>query len=119
MNQKQYNPEDRLVCFTVDILEFVESLPSTGVGKYFRGQMIRSGSSSALNYGEVQAAESRRDFSHKMQIVLKELRETQIALKILGLRGIGDLGQLAMLQNEAAQLVAICTTIVSKVKQRK
>ena len=74
MNQKLYNLEDRLVYFTVDILKFVETLPSTDTGKYYRRQMIRSGSSSALNYGEAQAAESRRDFAHKMQIVLKELR---------------------------------------------
>jgi hypothetical protein len=36
-----------------------------------------------LNYGEVQAAESRADFIHKMKVILKELRETRICLKII------------------------------------
>ena len=119
MNPKPYDLENRLILFAVDILKLVESFPSNDVGRYYRSQMIRSGSSSALNYGEAQAAESRRDFAHKMQVVLKELRETQIALKILALRGMGDMQEMKALQNESGQLVAICTTIVSKVKQKK
>jgi four helix bundle protein len=117
MGQRPYDLEDRLVYFAVGVLKFVDTLPSNFVGKYYKSQMIRSGGSSALNYGEAQGAESRRDFVHKMQIVLKELRETQIALRILGLRGIGDEGEVKSLQNEVSQLVAICTSIVSKVKQ--
>jgi four helix bundle protein len=119
MKQRPYDLEDRLIHFAVDVLNAVESLPSNEAGKYFRSQMIRSGSSPALNYGEAQAAESRRDFSHKMQIVLKELRETQVALKIVGLKGMGDSEAMKELRDESAQLVAICTTIVSKVKQRR
>lgn len=46
-------------------------------------QIIRSSSSAALNYGDVQSAESRKDFIHKNSIVLKELRETLIGLRIL------------------------------------
>jgi four helix bundle protein len=52
-------------------------------GKYLSGQIIRSGFSPALNYGEAQSAESLGDFIHKMKISLKELRETYISLKIL------------------------------------
>ncbi len=44
---------------------------------------MRSGTPPALNYGEAQAAESRRDFIHKLRISLKELRETLVALKII------------------------------------
>jgi four helix bundle protein len=36
-----------------------------------------------LNYGEAQGGESRRDFIHKIKIVLKELRETFVCLKII------------------------------------
>jgi four helix bundle protein len=45
-------------------------------------QFIRSSSSAALNYGEAQSAESQKDFIHKLKLVLKELRETFINLKI-------------------------------------
>jgi len=45
--------------------------------------MIRSGTSPALNFGEAMAAESRNDFIHKLKIILKELRETFVCLKII------------------------------------
>ena len=45
--------------------------------------MVRSGTSVSLNYGEAQGGESRKDFIHKMKVVLKELRETFICLKMI------------------------------------
>ena len=44
-------------------------------------QLIRCSTSPAANSGEARAAESRRDFIHKMQICLKELRETAVWLR--------------------------------------
>ena len=44
--------------------------------------MLKSGTSPAANYGEAQSAESLADFIHKLKIALKELRETEIWLKI-------------------------------------
>jgi len=46
-------------------------------------QLLRSGTSVSLNYGEAQSGESKKDFVHKMKIVLKELRETYVCLKII------------------------------------
>jgi four helix bundle protein len=56
---------------------------NTKAGNHFAGQLIRSGSSPALNYAEAQSGESRKDFVHKLKIVLKELRETNVCLKII------------------------------------
>ena len=75
--------EERLIDFAVQILRVSNQLPGTRTGQIFSGQIVRSGTSSALNYGEAQGAESRRDFNHKIQIVLKELRETYVCLKII------------------------------------
>ena len=61
----------------------VTETPKTFAGLHLSKQLVRSGTSVALNYGEAQARESKRDFIHKMKIVLKELRETFICLKIL------------------------------------
>ncbi len=85
-NLKQMNKselEERLVAFSVLIIEIVNSLPNTKVGNHLGGQLVRSGTSPALNYGEAQSGESRKDFIHKIKIVLKELRETLICLKII------------------------------------
>lgn len=75
--------EKRLINFSVGIIELSRNLNREFVSKHLSSQIIRSSTSSALNYGEAQAAESRKDFAHKISIVLKELRETQINLKII------------------------------------
>src|SRR5688572_22821176 len=90
MNGKQrlragraFDLEERLVDFAVRILSLVEALPNTKAGNHVAGQLLRSGTSPAPNYGEAQSAESRNDFLHKVKIALKELRETLIWLKII------------------------------------
>jgi four helix bundle protein len=71
MERKGHDLELRLIEFAVAVLKLAEQLPKTYAGNYYAGQMIRSGSSSALQYGEARAAESRRDFIHKMKGCLK------------------------------------------------
>lgn len=82
-NKGIYNLEERLIDFACLVFEIAENNISNKAGNHISGQIIRSGSSPALNYGEAQSAESRNDFIHKFKIILKELRETLIALKIL------------------------------------
>ncbi len=81
--EKKHDLEERLIAFAVQISTLVESLPKNVGGRYISGQLIRSGISPALNYGEAKSAESSNDFIHKMKIALKELRESFIALKIV------------------------------------
>jgi len=74
--KRKYDLEERLIDFVLKVDEVIENLPSTKLANHLSGQMVRSGTSPALNYGEAQSAESQRDFIHKMQVILKELRET-------------------------------------------
>jgi four helix bundle protein len=80
---KKFDLEDRLIDFAVLIIEISENLNNTRAGNHISSQIIRSGTSPALNYGEAQSAESRNDFIHKLKVLLKELRETLVALKII------------------------------------
>lgn len=80
---KKFDLEDRLIDFAVLIIDLSENLNNTRAGNHISGQIIRSGTSPALNYGEAQSAESRNDFIHKLKVLLKELRETLVALKII------------------------------------
>ena len=80
---KKFDLEDRLIDFAVLIIDISENLNNTRAGNHVSGQIIRSGTSPALNYGEAQSAESRNDFIHKLKVLLKELRETLVALKII------------------------------------
>jgi four helix bundle protein len=75
--------EERLIEFAVRIVKLSAGLPRTSAGKHIAGQIMRSGTSPAPNYGEARGAESCADFVHKLRIVVKELNETSIWLQII------------------------------------
>jgi len=79
----KFDLEERLINFSVLIIEITNEIPNTKAGNHLSGQLVRSGTSVSLNYGEAQSGESRKDFIHKMKVVLKELRETFVCLKII------------------------------------
>jgi four helix bundle protein len=83
MNTMRKEIENRLINFSVSIINLCRKMNSEFVSQHLANQIIRSSSSSALNYGEAQGAESHRDFIHKTSLVLKELRETHVCLKII------------------------------------
>ena len=73
----------RMDDFASAVIDLVEVLPNTLVGRHIGGQLLRCGTSTAANYEEACAAESRADFAHKMQIILKEMRETRLWLRLI------------------------------------
>ncbi len=75
--------QQRLVSFAVKTIELVGHLPKSSAGRHVSGQILRSGTSPAPNYGEARGAESRADFVHKLRIAVKELNETGIWLLII------------------------------------
>jgi four helix bundle protein len=83
MNQTKYDLENRLLEYCVKIIKIVDQLPNSRVGNHIGGQLVKSGTSPYPNHGEAQAAESPKDFVHKLRISLKELRETQRWLKLI------------------------------------
>lgn len=83
MRHQKYDLEDRFIDFAVAVIAVVESLPTTPAIRHVAGQLLRSGTAAAPNYGEAQAAESRKDFVHKMKIALKEMQETRVWLRVL------------------------------------
>jgi four helix bundle protein len=80
--KRKYDLDERLIDFAVLIISITESLYNTRAGNHIAGQLVRSGTSPALHYGEAQSAESRADFIHKIKIILKELRESKNSLRI-------------------------------------
>jgi len=75
--------EERLIDFAVRIIRLTSKLPKTPAGRHIAGQLLRCGTSPAPNYGEARGAESTNDFVHKLGVVLKELNETYIWLRIV------------------------------------
>jgi four helix bundle protein len=115
---KRLDLENRLIDFAVLIIKIGEALPSTKASSHISGQIIRSGTSPALNYGEAQGAESRKDFIHKIGIILKELRETLVALKIIMKSNmLNDVSLLEKLMKENNELISIFVKSVETAKR--
>ena len=81
---RKYDLGDRLLEFAVQVIDFTEALRNTRSANHIAGQLLRSGTSPYGNHGEVESAESRKDFVHKLKICLKELRETRRWLRLVG-----------------------------------
>src|SRR5437879_9109480 len=75
--------EKRLISFAAAIVRLSSKLPKTPQGRHICGQILRSGTAAAANYGEARGAESRADFIHKLKVVFKELNETTIWLEVI------------------------------------
>ena len=105
--RKIYDLESRLLEFTAQIVQLVDSLPSTKAGNHIAGQLLRCATSPLANHGEVEAAESRKDFIHKLRICLKELRETTRWLRLIARLSITDQAKVVHAISEAEELTRI------------
>ena len=120
MEARKFDLEDRLVDFTCRMIDVVESLPNSRAGNYIAGQLVKSCHSPTFNYGEVQAAESRNDFVHKLAIVLKELKECRTALKVIKKKQmIKPVSKLDDIYIETEQLIAIFAKSIETSRNNK
>ncbi len=111
--------EERLIDFAVRIIKLSASLPQTSAGRHISGQILRSGTSPAPNYGEARGAESHADFVHKLRIVLKELNETSIWLRIIERSELIKSQSLSDIIQETGELCRIFATSLRTAKARK
>ena len=99
-------------------MSVVESLPSNRVGNHIAGQLIRSGTSPAPNYGEAQSAESRKDFIHKMKLALKELHGTLVWLMMIqGKPLIEPMEKMDPIVKECNELIAIFVSSIKTARE--
>src|SRR5262245_9434978 len=96
--------EERLLDFAARVGKVVDALPETRLGRHVAGQLVRSGTSPAPNYAEACAAESKKDFIHKLGITLKELRETRVWLRLIVRAELLGLSRMRVLLDECEQL---------------
>ena len=114
-----FDIEERLIDFAVRVIRVAESLPKSKVGSHIAGQLVRSGTSPAPNYGEAKSAESKADFVHKMNISLKELRETRVWLLMISKVGFIKPSLIDSLLDENDQLISIFVTSISTARYGK
>ncbi|NQT64581.1 MAG: four helix bundle protein [FCB group bacterium] len=116
--KRKFDLQERFIDYAVRIINLSEQLPETKTGKHISSQILRSGTSPAANYGEAQSAESRADFIHKLKIALKELRETEVWLKIIiKAKTIQPSEELSTLLQETDELISILFKSIDTAKK--
>src|SRR6266576_4161761 len=115
---RAYELEERLIDFAVRIVRLSARLPKTAAGRHVAAQILRSGTSPAPNYGEARGGESDADFVHKLRIVLKELNETSIWLRVIERSQLLKTELVAGIVKENSELCKIFTASLKTVRSR-
>ena len=120
MSEREYDIEDRLLEYAALIVRLSERLPNTRAANHVGGQLLRSGTSPLFNHGEAQAAESPKDFVHKMKVCLKELRESERALRLVAKVPLTeDSAEVKALLQETDELIRIFVTSIRTAQANK
>ena len=111
--------QERLINFAVTIIKFCSELPKNQAANHVAGQLLRSGTSPAPNYGEARGAESTKDFIHKLGITLKELNESGIWLEIIKRTEMMSLNMVMPLTKECSELSKIIIASIRTASSKK
>ncbi len=117
-DKKIYDLEERTANFGEDIIEFARTLPNISINRPLISQVIRSGTSIGANYMEADAAESKKDFKHKISLCKKEAKETMHWLRMLAKASPSKKDECRNLWKETHELVLIFSTILKDKKKK-
>ena len=109
----------RLFRFSIEVIVFlreIKNIQETSIIKY---QLIKAATSSGANYEESQAASSKADFTNKVSISLKEMRESNYWLRIIKGSNIYKSEKLNELISESSELKNILGAIYTKARKNK
>lgn len=113
-DKKKYDLIERTAKFGEEIIEFANSLPDTSINRTLISQVVRSGTSIGANYMEADAAESKRDFQHKIGLCKKESKETMHWLRMIAKANPNKKDKCRKLWQEAHEFTLIFSTILKK-----
>lgn len=114
----EYDLQGSLFQFALDVIKMLRALKGGADLKIISNQLIKSATSSGANYEEAQAAVSRTDFGYKISISLKEMRESNYWLRLLG-ELYKQNSEIVRLIKESIELKNILGSISVKVSPRK
>ena len=118
-NETPQDLRSRTSEFALRIIRLYTSLPKTTEAQVIGKQVLRSGTSIGAHYREGHRAKSDADIVNKFQTALQELDETDYWLDLLVKAGIVHTSKVESLIKETNELIAIFTTIVTKIKKRR
>ena len=109
---------ERLLDYGARIIKLVEALPPNPAGRRIGDQLLRSSIAVGAHYEEAQGGESREDFVHKLQLALKEMRESNYWLRLLARAETLPANRLSSILDESNQLKAMLSKAVATTKKR-
>lgn len=105
---------NRLFNFGLSVIKMCRTLDKSIGNNVISHQLIKSSTSTGANYEEAQSASSRADFKNKINIALREMRESNYWLRLLGELD-GNHGEISVLKVESEELKKILGSISSKI----
>lgn len=111
---------ERTFNFAVRIVKLCSFLEEkSGVSRTLGQQLLRSGTSIGANTAESKSGQSRKDFLNKLEIALKEARETKYWLRLLVAAEIVTKQRLVTLLEEIEEIIKILVSITRKIKENQ
>lgn len=108
---------ERLVDWGARCIRVGTALPRSDIGRHVCLQLTRAATSAGANYSEACGAQSKRDFVHKMHLVVKELRETDYWLRLIQRSGLVPQTRLCKIREGTDELLAICVASAKTAKK--
>jgi four helix bundle protein len=108
------NIKERTFNSALKAVNLVERLPKTIAGNVLGKQFILSATSIGANCEEAHAGYTKDDFVFKLNIALREARETHYWLRLIQASSLGEPGELDPMIDEAEQIKKVLGSIVSK-----
>lgn len=118
MQNDRQDLSERLLEFGANVIKLTAKLNRATTGRHIANQLMRAATSAGANYQEACAAESKADFIHKMQIVLKELRESHYWLRLVERVGAFPDASTSSLLKESDELIKIFARSIITAKGR-
>jgi four helix bundle protein len=119
VSETTFDLEERLLEYAVRIIRLVDALPASPAGRHVANQLLRCGTSPLANHGEVQGAESRKDFIHKLGLCLKEIREARRWLRLVHSVPLVPPRKIDPLITETEALIKIFAASIRTAKRNK
>lgn len=117
-NESKFDLEDRLLEFSARLIKLVEALPNSRAANHIAGQLLRCGTSPFAHHGEVQAAESLKDFIHKLGVCLKELKEVKRWIRLIARVELVAANRIRPLLIETEELIRIFSASVRTAEKK-
>jgi four helix bundle protein len=111
---KVFDLTERTARFGEDVIALARGVVRNAVNSPLVSQLVRAGTSVGANYMEAGAAQSGKDFDHKIGICKKEARETMHWLRMLAVADESSRQECRTMWQEAHELTMIFSAILRK-----